>query len=182
VSVAVGIECEGGVWLGWDSALTDEEGGTQSSYKGKGFKARHVGFAVVDIIRHGQMIKQLLNMEPPGSASPRAVDRWAEISLPYRMHQRCGLDKGPSTLVAVRGRLYQMQEDWSVLRMRERYAAIGSGQDAALGAMFTLTRQKSKDYKGILKTAVAAAAAHCATVSEPIYTLWVPTWPKTSRG
>jgi hypothetical protein len=55
-----------------------------------------------------------------------------------------GNKSGGNFLVGLRGRLFHVQEDFSVLEPSCDYTAVGSGQEFAMGAMFAYANSASK--------------------------------------
>jgi ATP-dependent protease HslVU (ClpYQ) peptidase subunit len=80
-----------------------------------------------------------------------------------RACEKVGLKEGPSLLVALRGRVYVVQEDWSVIRSAHGYAAIGSGAPYALGSLASTEGDPSNR----LTSALEAAERHCTLVGRP---------------
>jgi hypothetical protein len=80
-------------------------------------------------------------------------------------------ERGILLLVAVRGELCVVQDDWAVVSPREGYAAIGTGSAIALGALHAtkdLADGKKRCYK-----AIKAAAHHVPSVAEPVQYLFL---------
>lgn len=69
-------------------------------------------------------------------------------------------------LIAVRGRLYHVEEDFYVARSIHGYDAAGSGSDLALGSLVTTARY-SMSAKTRATRALEAAATYNAGVSPP---------------
>lgn len=67
-------------------------------------------------------------------------------------------------LVAIRGRLFSVQEDFSVLEPMDGYAAAGSGESICIGSLYS-TKGLPADKR--IKLALKAAAHHDPNVSEP---------------
>lgn len=67
-------------------------------------------------------------------------------------------------LVAIRGRLFAVQEDFSVLEPMDGYAAAGSGESFCMGSLYS-TKGMPPDKR--IKLALEAAAHHDPNVSAP---------------
>lgn len=68
-----------------------------------------------------------------------------------------GADRGGSFLVAVKGRLYEIEENYQFFRNAEGIYTIGSGGDVAVGAMHAL---RDHDAETRVRAGVDAAIAH----------------------
>jgi ATP-dependent protease HslVU (ClpYQ) peptidase subunit len=75
-------------------------------------------------------------------------------------------EKGGSFLVGLRGRLFQIESDYQVGVSLDGYAAIGSGDDIALGALFA-TRYLDMPSEQRLTLALEAAQHHIISVRAP---------------
>jgi ATP-dependent protease HslVU (ClpYQ) peptidase subunit len=73
-------------------------------------------------------------------------------------------EEGGQFLIGYRGGLYEIQNDYSALQSSLDYAAVGSGQQVALGALWATAGQ---DPESRIKTALHAAVAHTPYVREP---------------
>lgn len=75
-----------------------------------------------------------------------------------------GRDDGGTFLVGWRGGLYMVDDDFQVARMLHKFAAVGCGQDLALGSLLS-TGGKEPEYRVIM--ALEAAGAFSAGVRGP---------------
>lgn len=75
-----------------------------------------------------------------------------------------GREEGGTFLVAIRGELYAIESDFQIGRLTDGYAAVGCGQDLALGSLHTSTALKPERR---VRAALAAAAHHSAGVAAP---------------
>lgn len=73
---------------------------------------------------------------------------------------------GAVFLVAFRGRVHLIQGDYSVARTRDGYAALGAGEDFALGALAATHGMPPRDR---VRLALEAATRHCSHVSAPFH-------------
>lgn len=82
-------------------------------------------------------------------------------------------------VLAYRGAIYYMSQDFCVVSHTSPYMAIGSGEQYALGALYGLLGTHSANGKehadSLVTVAVEAARRFCPTVDGDIYTLHVPT-------
>lgn len=78
---------------------------------------------------------------------------------------------GGSFLVGYRGGLYEVHSDYQVGRPKAGFAAVGSGGQVALGALFASTDKPPKER---IRTALQAAARFNAGVRPPFVILTQP--------
>jgi hypothetical protein len=78
-----------------------------------------------------------------------------------------GTKSGGNFLVAIRGRLFHVQEDFSILEPRCGYTAVGSGQEFAMGALFAFSRVQATPEKAVVNS-IRAAGEFCTTVGGPV--------------
>jgi hypothetical protein len=78
-------------------------------------------------------------------------------------------ESGGTALIGYRGQLYEMQSDYSVMRYRVPYNAIGSGYMVAMGALAVLPDTLSPCDR--ITKALEAAARHVGSVQPPFYVL-----------
>jgi len=103
----------------------------------KVFSRRGVVFGYAGSYRFGQVLEHNLQ-DPVVPADDGEIYRWLitvlmpDIRLVLKDN---GHDKGGNCLIAVRGQLWELQEDFSVLRSVKGYSAVGSGYEYALGAL-----------------------------------------------
>lgn len=176
MSVAIGIECEGGVWLAADSV--EIAGGTHDVTGGK--LARFGGYAIASVgfVRACQVLRHYLDL--PGPVGDEPAEKWMVTSLvpalkvladehdPWPEEE----DGGWALLVAVAGELYSVDRTYAVGRSLRGYAAIGSASDFALGA---IAATKGMDQpQDRLIAAVKAAAEWSTSALEPCELQWVP--------
>ncbi len=77
-------------------------------------------------------------------------------------------NQGGTFLVGYKGQLYSVQSDFQVAKHSAGYAAVGSGTDLALGAMFANVKLKPVER---IKNALSAASAFNAGVTPPFVVL-----------
>jgi ATP-dependent protease HslVU (ClpYQ) peptidase subunit len=74
-------------------------------------------------------------------------------------------------LLAFRGLLYTLQEDFSLVRSNDGYSAIGGGQNFALGALAATASRPARERA---RLALFAAAKHSNAAIPPYYYVDVP--------
>lgn len=77
-----------------------------------------------------------------------------------------GREQGGHFLVGYRGGIYEIESDFQCGIPTTRYAAVGCGEDFALGALHVLDERKV-DAKTRIRKALAAAAAFSGMVAPP---------------
>lgn len=181
MSVAVGVESRNGVWLASDSQVSSDH--ESATIEGKVFRHRTgYGLAVVGSLRATQVVRYYLDIKHPSKS--RDPEAWCVRQLVPRIRDLCDRHKvwedkpDFAGLVAVKGRLYVIGEDWSVARHLSGYAAIGSGCDYALGAMAAVKAVLNLRPDQRVRRAVEATIAHHPNVGGPVAgPLWIPAEP-----
>jgi ATP-dependent protease HslVU (ClpYQ) peptidase subunit len=77
------------------------------------------------------------------------------------------VETGGTFIVAYKAHLFVVYDDFQVAEMVSGFAAVGCGQDLALGSLFTTKHMWSNDPRARLKTALEAAAEFSAGVRAP---------------
>lgn len=75
-------------------------------------------------------------------------------------------EEGGTFLVGVAGRLFRVDQDYQVAESIDRFDAVGSGAELALGALHATAHLEIKP-KLRLRLALSAAARYSASVAEP---------------
>jgi hypothetical protein len=78
-------------------------------------------------------------------------------------------EEGGTFLVAMDGRLFTVQGNYSVIESDDGYDSCGAGEDFALGALHVLTSVPGMTPPLIVRTALTAAEHHSPLVSAPIH-------------
>ena len=82
------------------------------------------------------------------------------------------VESGGDFLLGICGKLFAVQEDFSVLQTEHGYDAVGSGIDHAMGAMHALlpsVKDETMSPQQFLDLALRAAEAHVPTVRGPFH-------------
>jgi hypothetical protein len=177
MSVVVGVETDDGVWLAADSRFSDDE--ATNAISGKIFTTEDgLAFGVVGTLQHAQLIQYHLDIELPKENQDEM--KWMVTKLVPALRTLCAdhqvwewtkkTERGLSLLCVVNGQLFGLQEDWSVWRALEGYAAVGSGTSVALGSLHT-----SYEYEEKLrcKMAIEASATHVPSCSLPVHVIFI---------
>ena len=178
----VGLERAGVVYMGADSAEVDVESmsaSTRDDHKVFIDTTRRFIIGFSGSWRVGQLLRYVVKMP----AQPADKDDMAFMVTNFvdavrtaqkkkgTMKKQDEVEETDShLLVGYRGRLYVIRSDFAVARATTPFAAIGSGEPVALGAMYALRRSKSAP-EHRLRTALAAASEYCAGVRPPFHVL-----------
>jgi ATP-dependent protease HslVU (ClpYQ) peptidase subunit len=77
-----------------------------------------------------------------------------------------GVEWGGTFLVALRGRLYRVNDDFQIARSLDNYDAVGCGEEFALGSLYS-SADLPPDER--VRRALEAAAHHSGGVSPPFH-------------
>jgi len=173
----VGAVEKGIVHLGGDSAMSS--GGTLL-YDGtsKVFRRNGLVLGSSGSVRQRDLLRHVLEFpKPPLDDAELAV--WMRTAFVASLRS-CFKDAGYTSiehnaenfqgafLVGCGGHLYAVYGDFQVAEFAERWHAIGSGQDYALGALWALRDAKMPMRKRVT-VALSAAAHHCTSVRKPFH-------------
>lgn len=171
-----GIAKDGKVYMGGDSAMTDEGAGIISRmHLPKVFiKGEYlVGYA--GNARFGKILQHIFNYPkaPVSAKTSEQLDAFLNgvlITDFRRQAQEMSLEKEEredfQVLIGLRGHLFEFDENWAVFEVGHNYNAIGSGGAVALGSLYTT--ETWKDSAKRIKIALEAASLYTPYVGEPI--------------
>jgi hypothetical protein len=174
MTCVIGYKTDAGIWLGADSAGTNEIGQQTSRADTKVFRRQGMTFAFCGSYRMGQ----LLNFQLEVPDHPAGMGDYEFMVTKFIESVRDTLRDGGYTniknneetggdfIVAYRNGLYEIGCDFQVGISRRNYICLGSGMDVASGVMFALAGWWSTPQVTI-KRALAAAADHDAYVAPP---------------
>lgn len=170
------------VFLGGDSAASDEKSGlVLQTTDPKVFKVGQFGIGFVDSFRMGQILQY--NWTPPiykPTAGFKNLDKFMRtkfvesVKEAYQEHGygRFGAntedgDEGGIIIIAVQntGRIFTMDVDYHVSEIDVEYLAEGSGQQVALGSLFSTGAVKTPRKR--VRMALEAAAKFIMSVRGP---------------
>lgn len=167
----VGIEHGKRVLMGGDVQ------GSGANYKvlhtqPKVFRKNALLFGYTTSYRFGQIIEHGLK-NPIAPDSDDEIYRWLVTVLVPDI-RKClkdeGYEQGGNCLIAVRGQLWELQADFSVLRSAKGYAAVGSGYEYALGSVFTSINFAAVEHRDDVERAIKRAIAVAGTFSPTVGT------------
>lgn len=185
----VGIEHDGNVWIGGDALAMDSNDGDVTTLAHPkifmlpgglpgGFVVGHTGG-----IRGQQALRYGIDWN-----AVLGAPMWSERVIPDDrvMHFLCtafvsavikayrdfgvavtrdGQEKGEPFLLGFQGKLYEVEDEFAVIRHVRPYAVVGCGRKYALGALAVLDDQVPVEKR--IRMALQAAATHNAGVAGP---------------
>jgi len=167
----VGLEFDGQVVMagdiqgtGWNSKVIH----TQP----KVFEKKGVLFGYTGSYRFGQLLEHGLK-DPVVPEDAKEVYRWLitvlvpDIKNTLKMG---GFENGGNCLIGVKGQLWELQPDFSVLRSTRGFAAVGSGAEYAMGSMFNSLMMVTPRTEESAATAVRNAIIAAGTFSPSVGT------------
>ena len=170
MTVIVGFEFDNRVFLAGDVQGTGYNSKVVHTQP-KVFNKKGVIFGFTSSYRFGQVLEHNL-ADPVVPADDAEVYRWLISVLVPDLRQVLkdnGYEKGGNCLIGVRGQLWELQDDFSVLRSVKGYSAVGSGYEYAMGALEMLQLagvqlKYEQDVRMALARAVQVAGTHSPTV------------------
>jgi ATP-dependent protease HslVU (ClpYQ) peptidase subunit len=165
----VGIEVQGKVLLAGDIQGT---GGNNKIVhtQSKVFNKNGVVFGYTTSYRFGQILEHSLK-DPVVPERDDEIYRWLLTVLVPEIKSTLkdnGWERGGNALIGIRGQLWELQDDFSVLRSVKGFGAVGSGYEYAMGSLFTsMTHNKPKtpiDYEVAIQRAIEVAGTFSPSV------------------
>lgn len=174
MTAVAGVVHDGAVYIGADSAGVDGWSSTVRSDL-KAFARGQFAFGFTSSFRMGQLLRYSLKL-PEVPARADAIEKFMVTKLIDAVRS-CLTEGGWATknneheeggtfLVGVRGRLFAVYDDYQVAESADGYAAVGSGQNLALGALYATQRMEVEPADRVA-IALAAAEHHSAPVRQP---------------
>lgn len=167
----VGLVEDGVTYLGGDSSASD--GATVGAIATrKVFRTGEYLVGWCGSFRFAQIIQYMTGLTEPHG---RDIDAFMAVEFAEEIQETLRANKfdirknESDVLVGLRGRLYKLQTDFSIIRVRKGYDVIGSGTDVALGALHALSPYDIPP-KDRVMGALRAAAEHGPFVRGP-YTI-----------
>jgi ATP-dependent protease HslVU (ClpYQ) peptidase subunit len=176
----VGLEHEGEVYMGCDSAATDDSFRFSLAADSKVFSNENTIMGMCGSFRLGQLLKYSLKIP---DRDPRIDDDMSWLVNDYvdalrdMLVDKGHISKGEHSidqisdgdfLLGYRGKLYHVQSNFQVLRLDKGYASTGCGADFALGSLhYQSTHLKTINPIKMVKRALNAAAENSAACAPP---------------
>lgn len=180
MTAIAGVKYRGDVWLGGDSAAVAGNDLLLETSP-KVFRVEDVGFGYTWSFRYGQTLEHGLADHLDWPAPKRGVRQWVIRTLVPAMVETFkaaewlktenGRVEGGQALVAVRGRLFRINSDFSVIEPQDRFGACGGGGELVLGALSQLPLDMHPRYR-ILR-ALGAAERFNVNVRRPFRVLQI---------
>jgi ATP-dependent protease HslVU (ClpYQ) peptidase subunit len=165
----VGCEHAGKVLIGGDLQGTGCNSKTVHTQP-KVFSKSGVIFGYTTSYRFGQIIEHNLP-DPVVPEDEHDVYRWLITNLIPAIQAALKAreyDKGGNCLIGVKGQLWELQDDFSVLRSVKGYGAVGSGYEYALGSLYVtmnvIQPNTRQEYEKAIRNAINAAATFSPSV------------------
>ncbi|MFI1530793.1 hypothetical protein [Streptomyces griseus] len=173
MTVIVGLVHNNRVHLGADSAGVS---GLQLTVRadGKAFRNGPYVMGFTTSFRMGQLLRYSFQPPPPppnGDLHGFMVTTWTnDLRICLKdggwARKESDQEQAGTFLVGVRGRLFSIWEDYQVAEHADGYAAVGCGDELALGALHATARLGMAP-RDRLTAALAAADHHSAGVTGP---------------
>ena len=176
----VGLEHEGAVYLGGDSALSDADTGTLRVLREpKVFINLGVAFGCCSDLRAQQLLQYVLNV-PDRDVEQLDDMEWLVTHLMgavRALQKKKGTVKVSESvdtqemqfLVGYRGHLYTVEENFQVYRSVDAWASVGSGSDLAMGSMHSTAKVAGLSPEQRITMALEAAEAYNGQVRRPFH-------------
>jgi ATP-dependent protease HslVU (ClpYQ) peptidase subunit len=154
----VGLEFQDKVLLGGDIQGTGYNNKVVHTQP-KVFNKKGVVFGFTSSYRFGQILEHNL-ADPVVPDNNDDIYRWLitvvipDIRTVLKMN---GYETGGNCLIGVKGQLWEMQNDFSVLRSVNGYGACGSGYEYAMGSLHTVMTTYKPRTQAEAEAAVAGA-------------------------
>ena len=170
----VGLEHKGKVYMGGDSAAVANSN-LQLSDTPKVFKKQKLLIGYTWSFRMGQVIQYAKEFpklkEHSGNYAYLVKSFVPFLRTAFKdagwLEVENSREEGGQFLVGIRGELFEINSDFSVLKMMDGFNAVGSGKYYALGAMRILKNNTDKDPIMKVGLALETAAYFSTTVSAP---------------
>jgi ATP-dependent protease HslVU (ClpYQ) peptidase subunit len=171
MTAIVGLASGGAVFIGGDSAGVS---GLDLSVRAdaKVFRKRGYLFGFTTSFRMGQLIRYSLDLpKPKGDLDTFMATRFIDglrdcLKAGGWARKENEREEGGTFLVGVRGRLFAVYDDYQVAQAADGFAAVGCGDQVALGALYATAGTNMKPRKRV-KVALAAAERFSAGVRGP---------------
>lgn len=182
------IQQDGCVWIGGDSAGTNQSWGQGIFKTPKVFYVANMLIGNCGSYRTADLLRQV---EPPERLSSVTDDYYYLVRYLLPIVKGWFKDNGHSQivnntetfggnfLIGYRGNIYEVQQDYSILQSADEYLAVGSGESIALGALYATRGQPPEER---IRTALEAAARYNAAVRPPFVVHSIGGKPKTPKG
>jgi hypothetical protein len=174
MTVIVGKNSGSTTWMCGDASASNDHS-IEIRLEPKVWKDGHWLLGVTPSFRMAQILETALDLDgslpcPANCSTKQLVEELVPLLHSLFRSEPCASEEGWKILIGGQGRLWDIQDDYSISRVRTS-AAIGSGSDYALGALHVMENNISS-YNPIIPRnqclyACFAAAKHCISVQGP---------------
>ena len=158
MTLIAGIRTPEGAFIGGDSGSFDEDGNAVIAFETKVWRMSDTLLGVAGSFRVAE-IAQRSNIADPYQLRDYLI---GEFSL----NSSNGAFENFEILILSLKGIYYIYSDFSVVRVRETYGAVGSGTMVALGALFVNSHTELTSTE-VIRLALKAGNAHTSTVRPP---------------
>lgn len=170
MTCVVGLITDSGLMFGADSLVTTESGSKLTLLDKKVFLKNGMLFGFCGDLRFGQLVKHRFN--PPSPGRNKDIEVFIHTKFVPDLQKffadvgHLKIDSGSFELmVGIHKSIFTISEDFAVVETPNRYQAIGSGADYALGVMYATKGISSPAQR--ITLALEAASSFCQTVAKP---------------
>lgn len=172
MTAIVGLTHDGSVFIGGDSAGVDGFGSLTVRADAKVFTNGPYAMGFTGSFRMGQLLRYTLTAPQPEGDLARFMattfinairETLKDGGWAAKENER---EEGGTFLVGVHGRLFCIEGDYQVGEAVDGFAAIGAGQEIALGALYATARSRMNPHRRV-RLALEAAERFSAYVRGP---------------
>jgi ATP-dependent protease HslVU (ClpYQ) peptidase subunit len=178
MSCTIAYKDGGKVYMGCDSAVTFDSDTVYNQVEPvKIFRRGDFLVSTSSSLRFGQILRD--NFKFPSLSdredvvhymTSRFVNRLIEVLDEKKfLHTVDGEARGYAFIVGVRGRIFIVCSDFSVLEIGEKFAVVGSGEKYAEGAMAAIDGLEGMTPKEKIEVALGVAEHYCSSVRSPFH-------------
>lgn len=170
----VAISKDGKVYMGGDTAGSDEESGMIATYvMPKVFKRNGYLIGYSGSFRFGKLLQYVFDLPviPKNCNTSEKLDEFMNRELMQSLKKQAkelDLEKDEmdfEALIAVNGHIFEISNDWFAIETTNAWNAVGSGTKYAWGSLYTT--ESWKDPKRRIQVALSAAAEYSMSVAPP---------------
>ena len=166
----VAMERKGSVWLGSDSFLGHDDH-RDAMDRPKWFSRGDMTFGYAGSFRGAQVVERFAQFRRRhrNEGETHYMMYVAEAVRKTYVASDVKLKSRSDFVVIYAGKVYVLQDDFSILRSDYGYAAIGAGASFAYGALAAL--QERLEPAQAVRKALEVAARHCPQVGSPFHVI-----------
>lgn len=168
MTCVVAIETPDGVLFGTDSGITSDS--IITCHGPKLIHKRGVTIAYAGLLRAAQVLEQEIVLPVAGRRVPAERYLYKHLIEPYR---RAAKERGTAVdtsgidcVLAFRGKVWEVADNYTLLSHPEGYAVAGEGGDIARGVLEALSSLPAQER---LERALQISEKFCTSVKAPFY-------------